>query len=418
MTHRMSPGRSFVFVCCLAAPLFAAQNKGSWEAKYQQGMAAYEAGHYAQAISPLTGSLEQARKFPQPDERTVKSAHTLAIVYQIQGNLSQAEPLFREAKGTVEALGPQGAFLLGYVLDGLGELLLDEGRLKEAEPLLRKSAETCRQNQGPAHLCTLTATRHLGVLLNIRGDTAEAEKLFQNVLDILSQNPTLPAEFRAGCMANLAGVYMKEGRYEPAGQLLQQAMDLSNRIGTSGPALADIYVDLGELYRLEHNSSRAEPLLKKALHIYEDANDPQQAAALSELGLVALEEGKYAIAKQQLRQSLGIYQHLMGSAHALVARVKAGLAEAFLGERNYTEANSLIQDALTTERTSMGADDSAFARLLMIAGKIEEENHQASHAAEYYRQAVDIYRKSLESNHPERTEAEQQYAKFAKSLRN
>jgi tetratricopeptide (TPR) repeat protein len=418
MAHVMSRGRSLVLVLCLVAPLLAAQDNASWETKYEQGMAAYEAGNYAQAVPALTASLDLARKFPQPDARAVKSAHTLALVYQLQGDLAQAEPLFREAKRTVEALGPQGATLEGYVLDGLGELLLDQGRLKEAEPLLRKSADTCRASLGPAHLCTLTATRHLGVLLTIKGSTSEAEGLFRNILDTVSQNPDLPSDFQAGCMANLATVYIKEGRYEPAEQLLGQSRELSEKNGGAGPALADILVDLGELYRIENNPSRAEPVLKKALHIYEAANDPQQAAALSELGLTALAEGKYAIAKQHLRQSLRIYQHLLGSAYVLAARVKAGLAEAFLGERNYSEAKSLIQEAMTTERKTLGTDNSSIARLLMIAGKIEEGEHQASQAAEYYRQAVDIYRKSLQSTHPERAGAEQQYAKFAKSLRN
>ncbi|MBZ5609990.1 MAG: tetratricopeptide repeat protein [Acidobacteriia bacterium] len=417
MTHRMSPRRSFVIAFCLAAPLFAAQEKPSWEVNFDQGMADFDAGRFAQAVSPLAASLAQARKFPQPDQRTVKSAHTLAITYQLQGNLTQAESLFLEAKSAVEALGPKGNSLLGYVLDGLGELRLDQGRPMEAEPLLRQAMQACRAAHGETHLCTLTAARHLGVLLTVRGSPAEAEDLLQNVIGILHRDSSLPRDFLAGCLANLATAYMAEGRYEPAEPLLKESLELGNQEGNPAPVLADTLLDLGELYRLENNASRAEPLLNKALHIYEAANDPQQAAALSQLGRVAIDQGKYAVAKQRLHQSLAIYQHLLGSAHVLVARVKAGLAEAFLGERNYTEAKSLIQDALETERKTGGADDSSFARLLMIAGKIEEQDHCASEAAEYYRQALDIYRKSLQSSHPERTQAEQQYARFAKSLR-
>lgn len=416
MTLQMSPRRSFVMAFCLAAPLFAAPATTSWEASYDKGMAAFDAGRYAQAVSPLVASLEQARKMPQPDVRVVKSAHTLALVYQLQGNLAQAEPLFLEAKSGVEAMGIEGLPLLGYVLDGLGELRLDQGRPREAEPLLRKAVELCRANPVGTNLCTVNAMRHLGVLLTLQGAATEAESLLQNVIGILRENPSLPRVQLAGCLGNLAVVYMKDGRYELAEPLLNESLELSKREGDAHSVLADTLLDLGELYRLEHNVPRAEPLLKRALHIYEATNDPQQAAALSELGRVALDEGKYAIAKQYLRQSLAIYQHLVGSAHLLEARVKAGLAEAFLGERNYSEAKSLIQDALATERSSSVSDDSAFARLLMTAGRIEEQGHCTSLAAEYYSEAVHIYRKSLRSSHPERTQAERKYARFVKSL--
>ncbi len=417
MAHRLSRLRSLATWFCLAAPLFAAQESASWESNYNQALAAMDAGQYAQAVAALTVSLTEARKLPQPDERQVKSAHTLALAYQLQGNLAEAEPLFLEAKRSVEALGSQGSVLLGYVLDGLGELRLDQGRAAEAEPLLRKALESCRAALGARHFCTLTATRHLGVLLTTRGATGEAEALFQNLVGVLRQDTTLPRDFLAGCLANLATAYMREGRYETAEPLLKESLELGNQAGSATPALADTLLDLGELYRLENNPARAEPLINKALHIYEAANDPQQASALSQLGQVALDEGKFATAKQRLRQSLSIYQRLLGPVHLLVGRAKGRLAEAFLGERNFTEAKSLIHDALETERKTAGDDNSAFARLLMVAGKIEEQDHCASQAAEYYRQAVDIYRKSLKSGHPERAQAEQLYARFAKSLR-
>jgi len=179
--------------------------------------------------------------------------------------------------------------------------------------------------------------------------------------------------------------------------------------------MADSLLSLGELYRLEHDGARAEPLLKKALRIYETSNDPHQAAALTELGLIALQERKFATAKNWLRQSLNIYQHWVGPAHVLVARVKAALAQAFLGEKNYAEAKSFIQDALATERKSMGDQRTSVARTLVIAGRIEEQGHRDAAAAEYYRQAMDIYQRNLGAESPESREAQQLYARLAKS---
>jgi tetratricopeptide (TPR) repeat protein len=302
------------------------------------------------------------------------------------------------------------------VLDGLGELWLDQGRITEAEPMLRQAAESCRQVQGEIHLCTLTARRHLGALLAIRGRYGEAEQVLKNLVDVIRQTPSVPADFLAGCLNNLASVYVATGRYQLAEPLLNQSLDL---VSQQGPpqVIADTLLNLGELYRLEHNAVRAEPLFKKALHLYEAANDPLQAGALSQLGRLALDQGKFATARELFRQSLCIYEHVFGPSHPLAGRLKGALAEAALGEYNYAEAKTLIRDAMATERKTSGAGDSAFARMLMIAGEIEEQSHRANQAAAYYREALDIYRKSLDSEHPERAQAEQEYARFAKSLR-
>jgi len=112
---------------------------------------------------------------------------------------------------------------------------------------------------------------------------------------------------------------------------------------------------------------------------------------------------------------LAFYQQLVGSGHVLVARVKAGLAEAFRGQWKVRQAKFLIEKALATEKKFVGEEHSAFARMLMIAGKIEEQDHCALEAAAYYREAVGVYRRTLTIGNPELAAAEQCYARFAKS---
>ena len=416
MARRMGRRWSCVITLSLLAPLFAAAETATWDNNFDQGLCAFNEGRYSEALPLLAASLEQARAFPPPDVRYVKSAHTLALLHEVQGRFNQSEPLYLEARKTVEAMGARGRSLLGYVLDGLGELRFDQGRWDEAEPLLRQAIGFCRESHGEQHLCTLTAQRHLAQVLSAKGSVQDAETVFQKLLETLHQKPSTPPEFLAGSLENFASLYIAEARYELAEPLLKESLALETQQGDAQSVVADTLLDLGEMYRLEHDPARAEPLLKRALRIYETANDPHQAGALNELGLVALDQGKYAIAKAHLKRSLTSYQHVFGSAHIIVARVKAGLAEAFLGERNFREAKSLIQEAMTTEKKALGEDHSGFARMLIIAGRIEEQDHCASQAAAYYREAVTVYRRTLRSGHPELVQAEQYYARLAKSL--
>jgi len=417
MCHGTSVRQIFVGLFCLLSPLWAKSDGPSWDVNYKQGLAAFDAGRYNEAAQALTAAVDQAREFSPVDARFVKSAYTLALAYYVQGQPALAEPLYLEAKSAVETMGESGRPLLGYVLEALGELRMQQARWQESEQLLGRAVTVCGETHGETHSCTLTARRRLGELLSMQGRNGEAEELFNQLIGTMRQARSSP-ELLAGALTNLAGVYNAQGRFELAEPLLKESLAVASQHDMTGPAVADSLVDLGQLYRLEGDSARAEPLLKKALVIYEKANDPHQAGALNELGLMAMDEKKFATARDYLSRSLSVYQKIVGSTHLFAARVKAGLAEAFLGEHDIPKARTLVAEALTTEHQALGGQHCEYARLLMLAGKVEEAGHQSKQADKYYRQALEVYRQSFADGHPERTQAEQNYARFVKSLRN
>ncbi|HTS47088.1 MAG TPA: tetratricopeptide repeat protein [Bryobacteraceae bacterium] len=417
MCHGMSVRQIFVGLFCLLAPLFASSDGPSWDVNYKQGLAAFDAGRYSEAAQALTAAVDQARVFSPVDTRLVKSTYTLALTYYVQGQPALAEPLYLEAKNAVEGMGESGRPMLGYVLEALGELRMQQARWQESEQLLERAVAVCIETHGETHSCTLTAQRRLGELLSMQGRNSEAEGIFQKLIGTLRQAPSSP-ELLVGALTNLGGVYNAQGRFALAEPLLRESLAVASQSAITGPALADSLVDLGQLYRLEGDSARAEPLLQKALVIYEKVNDPHQAGALNELGLMAMDEKKFAIARDYLSRSLSVYQKIVGSTHLFAARVKAGLAEAFLGERDIQKARTLVAEALTTERQALGSQHCEYARLLTLAGKVEEAGRQGKQADKYYRQALDIYRQNFRDGHPERSQAERNYARFVKSLRN
>lgn len=146
------------------------------------------------------------------------------------------------------------------------------------------------------------------------------------------------------------------------------------------------------------------------------SDDPHLADALNELGLAAIEEGKYAIAKEDFERSLALYEKMFGPQTVAVAGAEAGLAQAYLGERNYKKAERFIGRAIAIGRASLGDAHLGVAKLLMVAARIQERAHRPSEADLLYRQALAIYRRRLLDDHPDRTEAEQQYAHFSKSF--
>lgn len=417
MARNCGQGRSLVLSVLLTALAVMAQETTGWNSRLKDGIAAIGSGHYEQAVQILNALKEQSRSLPLGDVRQADVGLALATAYQYQGHFDLAEPLFSSVISAFEAVGPRARHSLGMAQHGLAEIQVATGRFGEAEDLLRLAAENCRAVGGENDRCSIAATEHLGEAYVLEDRGTEAAPILLPVVDRLRGTSPPQNDLLVDALHNLAAAYRQQGRYDIAEPLLKESLSLSSQFGELHPIFADRLVDLGGLYRLEHNSARGEPLLAKAAHIYEINNDPHLADALSQLGLIALEEGKYAIAKQNMERSLAIYRKTFGPDHVMIANADAGLAQAYLGERNYKQADSLIQRAISIGRACLGEAHAGIARLLMVAAKVQEREHRSSQADQYYRQALSIYRRTLPSDHPDRTEAEQEYAQFTKSQR-
>lgn len=417
MARIWSQGRSLVLGVLLTGLAVAAQETTGWDSRLKDGVAAVGSGQYQQAVQILTVLLSESRSFAGSDPRRTDVALALATAYRYQGRADLAETLYIEAKTWLQAAGPEFRHTLGIAQHGLAEVYVSTGRWNEAENLLSAAADNCQSAAGEKSACAMAAMVHLGELYVLESHNSEAVSMLGPLVERL-RNLTPPRiDLLADALHALASAYSQQGRYESAEPLLREALNLSKHLGESHPVFADRLVDLGGLYRLEGNTARGEPLLKKAVSIYEANNDPHLADAVHQLGLIALEEGKYAIAREDMERSLAIYKTTLGPEHVTVATVQAGLAQAYLGERNYKEADSLIQRAISISRACLGDAHAGIAKLLMLAGRIQEREHRSAQADEYYRQALSIYRHAFASDHPDREEAEREYAKFTRSQR-
>jgi tetratricopeptide (TPR) repeat protein len=416
LARTLSHGWKFVLGALFTALSLMAQGTTSWSSRLKDGVAAISSGHYEQAVEILTALAEESKSFPPADVRRAKVAFSLASAYQFQGRLAVAEPLYLEAMTLLEAAGPDARHTLGMTLHGLAQVRLGAGKFDEAEKLLRSAAQMCGETGSERDPCAIAARLHLGELYVLQDRSLEAEPILAQAVAILREISPARDDLLSDALRSLANAYRLQGRYALANPLLTESLDLSSRLGECHPLVADRLVDLAGLYRLEHDAARGEPLLKKALRIYEMSNDPHRADALNELGLAAIDEGKYAIAKEHFERSLAVYEKTFGPQSVAVAGVEAGLAQAYLGERNYTKAESFIGRAIAIGRASLGDVHFGLAKLLMVAARVQERAHRPSEADLFYRQALAIYRRSLPNDHPDRTDAEQQYARFSKSF--
>jgi len=126
MTHGWSLSRRCALTALFAAFSLGAQEKTKWDEHFQQGVQAFAAARYTQAVEFLTTAIQDAEAFPALDLRRADTAQLLGMSYQFQGQFNRAETLFQQAKDIQESNGEEGRKLLGVTLDAIAQLRLEQ----------------------------------------------------------------------------------------------------------------------------------------------------------------------------------------------------------------------------------------------------------------------------------------------------
>lgn len=417
MTRSLSPGRSLVLGLLLSHLALATQQPFNWNTRLSDGIAALKAGHAAEAIQLLVPLVDESRALPAEDVRRVEGSLALGAAYQYHGQLDKAEPLYVEAIAWLNASGENNGALLAVVFDNFGRLRLEQGRWSDAEEFLGKAREFYAQTRGSQDPRIANVDRLIGETYLSQGRIAEGTALLERAAQTLRRSPETFPPTLAAALRSLATAYSVQGRYAEADALLVESLQMNQDPGQTDLDRADTLLALGHVYLLQRDTARAMPLLQKAVRTFEVHDDSHLASALSEVGAAALQDGKFAIAREYLGRALDIDQKRFDWDHVAVALVQGALAEAYLGEHNYGQAASLIQQALANNRKSVGESHFTVAKLLMIEATIEARQRRASDADAHYRQALDIFRKTFAANHPDLVKAQREYAEFAKGAR-
>ncbi len=414
MTRILSPGASLAFA---TAMLLTAQEPVKWEARLSEGIAVLKSGQAADAVQLLLPLKEQAKAFPLEDIRRVEVTLALAAAYQYHGQLDQAEPLYLDAVQSLELRERRDGGILAVAYDNLGRLRLEQGRWAEAEKFLGKARDLYAESRNAQDPRIANVDRLLGESYLSQGRIEDAVELLEEAVDTLRRAKGVAAPTLSAGLQSLAAGYTVQGRYPEAETLLEESIRLSRDDSRTQLEMADGMLGLGHVLLLLHDSARALPVLEKAARIFEAHNDTHLSSALSELGAAALQDGRYAIAREYLGRALDIDQKQFGWEHIAIALLEGGLAESYFGEGNYDHAAALIEQAIVTDRTWVGETHFTLARLLLVEANIEAKQRRTSEADAHYREALEIYRKTFTADHPDVVNARQQYAKFTKNLR-
>ena len=221
----------------------------AWSAQYEAGRAAFTQSDFDEARAAFNAALTLAEHFGSGDPRYGRTAHQLAQLHVLRGDLAEAESLYtdlREREVGLPAHSPSRVL----TLDGLGDTYRLQKRLVEAESLYRQVLAFQQAHQGDAAVAA--TLQKLAEVNRARDRHARADSLKYTA--------------HAFTLRTQGHGYFVQGNYEQAESLLQSALALQEQhFGVDHPDIARTCYYTGRLYDAQNQYRKAAHFYRRAL---------------------------------------------------------------------------------------------------------------------------------------------------------
>jgi len=191
-----------------------------------------------------------------------------------------------------------------------------------------------------------------------RGDRSAAVEALRAAIEAARGTPALHKEHAAG-LVRLATIEQELGRPAEAELLLTEAVAIGERnLGADHPSLKVALNELSRLHIRQADYSRAEPVLKRLLHIACGKGDrhPDVATALAGLAVAKRGLGEAAAAEVLYRHALRIREHVLAPDHMAIVITLEQLSETCAIRGNVEEAVTLLERALSKRESALGVE--------------------------------------------------------------
>jgi tetratricopeptide (TPR) repeat protein len=225
-------------------------------------------------------------------------------------------------------------------LHHLGILAQDRGDYAEAQRRYEQSLEIKERLGDQAGASK--SYGQLGILAFLRGDYAEAQRRYEQALEIMErlgdQAGASTSYHQLGMLAQARGDYAEaQRRYE-------QSLEIDERLGDQAGA-SKVYHQLGMLAQDRGDYAEAQRRYEQSLEIKERLGDQAGASKVyHQLGILAQDRGDYAEAQRRYEQSLEIKERLGDQAGASTSYHQLGILAFLRGD--YAEAQRRYEQAL------------------------------------------------------------------------
>ena len=357
-------------------------------------------GRYEDAKNTLLSmydTYQHVTKIEYP-HRYASSLASLGDVFLMFGDYVQAEKYYFESLAVINKYHVDEIRKSGP-LGGLSSIYISTGEYKKAEQymleslrLLPKENETYGQN-----------LNNMGILYYRMG-------LYDKALDYFIQSyedkkRKLPANHHllGSSLSNIGFAYTYLGDHKAAEKYMLEAQELQKESLQNNPrAYATNQINLGHLYSLMGDMERAIHYQNQGAELLGQIigkDHLDYASVLFTRALIEIDAGKYDSAIQSATEALSI-QTKLDEKHPESVITRMILGKVYLMKSDYTNAESMLKNALAYAKILLGEHHDNYAETLYLLGVLYDKKKDAIQAENYLQQSSLAFENLYSNQHP------------------
>ncbi|MBZ4417297.1 serine/threonine-protein kinase [Myxococcus sp. RHSTA-1-4] len=345
---------------------------------------------YAEALwleLPLMASAERLGD----DALLALALETLGNVRWLTGDPVLSLGYYERALALMEKGAAEENLGLAQLHNGLGNVLMDQGRYAKAREHFERALAIKQRLLGDEHPTIAVTLNNLGIIHEELGEYTEAQARHERALALRRALLGPEHPMVASSLTNLGDVLLAQGRLDAALEHHERALALKQKtLGPDHPSVATSYTSLGEVLAALEQHERAREHFERALGLREkvQGSDPMDTAEVSALlGLTWVHLGRWDEALRHLQRARDTGEKVESSDPRVLALARFGLGELHLARGQPAAAVPLLERSLEHIPVRARADARwALARALWDTGTGRPRGRElATQVQEHYR---------------------------------
>jgi len=317
------------------------------------GSAYIDLSSYADAQLQLERALTLRRgQLGENNPATVATMGSLAAVYEREGKLTEAEPLYvKVLEANRRLLGEEAKNTL-KTMTGLAVTYAGEGKFDQAEKLFSRALPLEQKVFGKDDLQTLRTMGNLATVYYYQHKYALSEEVLLKNLEAKRRALGEDSPETLDTETNLAGNYVDRGDYDKAEPLYTLALAGYRRVlGDTHDHTVNAMNCLADLYRYRGELTRAGALFTQALDAARrglGADHPRVFDSMMGIAQIAAAQGRNEPAERMFSTVLEARRRLLGAEQPDTLNTAIFLTGVRLNRQEYAAAEGAIRDTLKT----------------------------------------------------------------------